>query len=125
MAKNEDGTSELRSNAVKRAIKSANQKLCQSTHPKNPVIRYGYKDYMAHHYAYMVMVMEVHEPDSYAEAAKDVNWHAVMEKNMRTLVENEKWDLVDAPKGVKSIKCKWVYKVKYKLTTPSTDTRLD
>ena len=32
---------------------------------------------------------------------------------MRALMENETWDLVDAPKGVKLIGCRWVYKVKY------------
>ena len=29
------------------------------------------------------------------------------------LAENETWDLVDAPKGVKPIGCRWVYNVKY------------
>ena len=32
---------------------------------------------------------------------------------MRALAENETWDLVDAQKGVKPIRCRWVYKVKY------------
>ena len=32
---------------------------------------------------------------------------------MHALTENETWDLVDAPKGVKPIGCRWVYKVKY------------
>ena len=27
---------------------------------------------------------------------------------MHALVENETWDLVDAPKGVKPIRCRWV-----------------
>ena len=36
-----------------------------------------------------------------------------MEEEMRTLTSNETWDLVDAPKGVKPIGCRWVYKVKY------------
>ena len=29
-------------------------------------------------------------------------------EQMRALTENETWDLVDAPKGVKSIRCRWV-----------------
>ena len=32
---------------------------------------------------------------------------------MHTLVENETWDLIEAPNGVKPIGCRWVYKVKY------------
>ena len=36
-----------------------------------------------------------------------------MEEEMHALVENETWDLVDAPKGVKPIRYSWVYKVKY------------
>ena len=32
---------------------------------------------------------------------------------MRALAENDTWDLVDAPKVVKPIRCRWVYKVKY------------
>ena len=36
-----------------------------------------------------------------------------MEEEMHALAENETWDLVDAPKGVKPIRCTLVYKVKY------------
>jgi hypothetical protein len=69
---------------------------------KKPVERFGYNECMAHHYAYMTLVAEVREPESYAKAAEDANWHAAMEE------EYETWDLVDAPKGVKVIGCKWV-----------------
>ena len=68
---------------------------------------------MAHDYAYMSHVVEVREPECYAEAAKDANWHATKEEEMHALAENETWDLVDAPTGVKTIGCRWVYKVKY------------
>ena len=52
----------------------------------------------------MTRVAEVREPEIYAEAATDANWHAAMEEEMHALAENETWDLVDAPKGVKPIR---------------------
>ena len=55
--------------------------------------------------------------ESYAEAAKDTNWRAVMEEEMHAFAENETWDLIDAPKGVKPIGCRWVYKVKYNIAS--------
>ena len=76
-------------------------------------MRFGYNEYMAHHYAYMTRVAEVRELKSYAEVVKDANWHAAMEEEMHALAENETWDLVDAPTGEKPIGCRWVYKVKY------------
>ena len=69
---------------------------------------------MAHHYAYMTRVAEVREPESYTDAAKDAIWRAAMEEEMHTLAENETWDLVDVPKGVRPIGCRWVYKVNVK-----------
>jgi hypothetical protein len=50
---------------------------------------------MAHHYAYMTKVAEMREPESYAEATKDANWHAAMEEEMRALDANNTWNLVD------------------------------
>jgi hypothetical protein len=61
----------------------------------------------------MKRVAEVREPESYKEAAEDANWRTKMEEEMHALAENETSDLVDAPKGVKLIGCRWVYKIKY------------
>ena len=76
-------------------------------------MRFGYNEYMAHHYAYMSCVAEVRELETYAKAARDANWRAAMEEEMHALAENETWDLVDALKGVKPIGRRWVYKVMY------------
>ena len=84
------------SESSKMAFKSAEQKLCRSTRKKNPVMQFGYNDYMTHHYAYMTRATEVCEPESYVEVAKDANWRATMEEDMHALAENETWDLVDA-----------------------------
>ena len=61
----------------------------------------------------MKKVAEIRKPESYAEVAHDANWISTMEKEMHVLPENESWDLVDPPKGVKSISCRWVFKEKY------------
>ena len=71
-------------------------------------MRFVYNEYMAHHYAYMMRVAEVREPESYAEAAKDANQRPVMEEEMHALEKNKSWDLNDAPKAVKPIGCRWV-----------------
>mgnify|MGYP000072978367 CR=1 FL=1 len=112
MATGKDVPPRVRSESGERATKSATQKLRRSTRQKNTVMWFGYNEYMAHHYVYMMRVAEVHEPESYADAAKDTNWRAAMEEEMCALAENETWDLVDAPNGVKPIGCMWVYKVK-------------
>ena len=41
---------------------------------------FGYKEYMAHYYAYMTKVAEVRERERYPEAAKDANWCASIEE---------------------------------------------
>ena len=51
----------------------------------------------------MAKVAEVRKPKSYTEATNDTNWRAAMEEEMHALAENDTWDLVDAPKGVKPI----------------------
>jgi hypothetical protein len=107
------GTSGEKSVLVEKISTSGNERLRRSTRTKKPVERFGYNEYMAHHYAYMTRVVEVREPESYAEAAENTKWHAAMEEEMHALAENGTWDLVDAPAGVKPIGCKWVYKIKY------------
>ena len=38
---------------------------------------------------------EIHELESYAEAAQKTKWREAMEEEMHTLADNETWDLVD------------------------------
>lgn len=37
-----------------------------------------------------------------------------MNKEIEALIKNNTWEIVDLPKGKKSIGCKWLYKVKLK-----------
>ena len=56
---------------AKETLESANEKLCPSSREKNPVSRFGYNDYMAYHYTYMMKVTSVREPETFSEAAKE------------------------------------------------------
>lgn len=55
------------------------------------------------------------EPQSYEEAITSPDakkWISAMEEEMSSLEENQTWRLEKLPSGRKTIKCKWVYKVK-------------
>ena len=74
---------------AKKALESANEKLCRSSREKNPVRRFGYNDYMPYHYAYMIKVTSVREPETLSEAAKDPRWVAAMSEELGALCKNE------------------------------------
>ena len=55
------------------------------------------------------------DPTSYDEALGDVDaqeWLEAMNREMDSMYSNSVWSLVDAPKGVRPIGCKWIYKRK-------------
>ena len=96
---------------VKKALTSANEKLRRSTREKNPVSRFGYNDYMAYHYAFMMKVATVWKPEFFSKAAKDLRWIEAMNEEMHALWKYETWDLVPTSPSKKAIGCRWIYKV--------------
>jgi hypothetical protein len=55
------------------------------------------------------------EPSNYSEAIISIdgnNWMAAMHDEMESLEKNGTWDLVQLPKGKKTICCKWIFKRK-------------
>ena len=62
--KSDDGPSRVKSTSAKKDSTSANEHLRRSTRQKNPVVRFGYNEYMVNHDAYMTRVAEVREPES-------------------------------------------------------------
>ncbi|CAL1377514.1 unnamed protein product [Linum trigynum] len=61
---------------------------------------------------YALSVMNFIEPRSYYEAIKSDVWNREMKEEMNALEENQTWDVVPLPAGVKEIGNKWVYKIK-------------
>ena len=53
------------------------------------------------------------DPVNFKEALEDVDaqeWLKAMDREMESMYSNSVWSLVEAPKGVKPIGCKWIYK---------------
>eukprot|EP00253_Pinus_taeda_P018675 PITA_18675 len=56
----------------------------------------------------------VHATRDVAEASGHPDWDAAMNEEYSSLLANDTWDLVPLPKGRKLVRCKWVYRTKYR-----------
>ena len=57
------------------------------------------------------------EPKTYQEAMQSshvLQWKEAMAKEFTSSIANKTWALKPLPEGRKAVKCKWIYKVKYK-----------
>jgi hypothetical protein len=100
---------------ARKALKTLdnNNGIQRSTRVKYPVQRFTYDGFVAHHYAYMVRVIQEVEPTRFEQAIENPKWDDAMDEEMATLDVNATWELVALPKDKKAIGCKWVYKIKH------------
>jgi hypothetical protein len=100
---------------AKKALKTPgnNNVVRRSTQVKYLVQKLTYDGFVAHHYAYMVKVIQEVEPTCFEQAVGNPKWDNDMDEEMAALDANVTWELVALPKDKKTIGCKWVYKVKH------------
>lgn len=55
------------------------------------------------------------EPHTYQQAVQFTHWKKVMQCEPDALKSNKTWIITHLPKGEKSVGCKWIYKVKFKV----------
>ena len=80
---------------------------------KYPIDRLIYDGLSAHHYAYMVKVLEEPESTCVKDAVVEEIREAFMDEEMVALDRNHTWELMSLPHDKKASGCKCVYKVKY------------
>jgi len=100
---------------AKKALKTHdnNNGIQKSTRIKYPVQIFTYDGFVAHHYAYMVRVIQEVEPTCFEQVVGNPKWNNAMDEEMAALDVNTTWELVTLPKDKKTIGCKWVYKIKH------------
>ena len=78
----------IRSPRVKKALTPTSEKICHYTREKNPVSPFGYNNYIAYQYGFMMKVATVRESENVSEAAKDLRWIEAMNEEMQALCKN-------------------------------------
>ncbi len=104
-----------RARMAKKALKTSdnNNGVRRSTRVKYHVQILTFDGFVAHHYAYMVRVIQEVEPACFEQAVGNPKWDNAMDEKMAALDANANWELVALPKDKKEIGCKWMYKVKH------------
>ncbi len=84
---------------AKKALKTHdnNNGVRRSTRVKYFVQRLTYDGFVAHHYAYMVKVIQEVEPTCFEQAIGNPKWDNAMDEEMATLDANATWELVALP----------------------------
>ena len=62
-----------------------------------------------------ILLLDNEEPNTYIEAVmgpESERWLEAMRSKMESMRDNQVWNLVDPPKGMRAIECKWVFKKK-------------
>ena len=75
-----------------------------------------------------IFILEDDEPVHYKEAMAGPSsreWHKAMKSEMESMYENQVWNLVEPPEGVKPIGCKWIFKRKTDADGNITIIKLD
>ncbi|CAN1170240.1 Retrovirus-related Pol polyprotein from transposon TNT 1-94 [Linum perenne] len=62
--------------------------------------------------AYVSKVSNLFVPRNVKEALDNVMWTAAVQEEMKALVKNDTWTMVDLPPGKSTVGCKWVFTIK-------------
>ena len=58
---------------------------------------------------FLVGLQDITMPKSHHEGLRVSQWKEAMDDEMRALIQNDTWEIVDLPKGKKSVGCRWIF----------------
>ncbi|CAL1413854.1 unnamed protein product [Linum trigynum] len=82
----------------------------QSKYPMSSYMNYSQLSQQQKHYS--LAVTNLQDPQTFDEAMKEEWWREAVREELRALIANHTWDIVDCPVGKKLIGNKWIFKTK-------------
>ena len=64
--------------------------------------------------AFLTQIQEIPIPKNPQEALNNIRWKEAMDEEMKALLQNETWEIVELPRDKKIVGCRWVYTLKCK-----------
>jgi len=80
---------------------------------KHPISNYLTYAKISKHRAFIALTDEVKVPTNIQHALENPKWKEAVLEEMKALVDNQTWDIVEPPKDKKILDCKWIFTVKY------------
>ena len=89
-------------------------RACVKPIPYEMVNYLNYSKVSPQYKAFLTTIQDIPIPKTTDEAMKSTRWKEAMDEEMRALLENNTWEIIDLPDGKKSVSCRWVYTIKCK-----------
>ncbi|XP_073126194.1 uncharacterized protein [Henckelia pumila] len=82
---------------------------------QHPIAKYlSYEKLCPNHKAFTSNISHLFVPRNIQEALDDQNWKSAVLEEMNALEKNKTWDIVDLPKGKRTVGCRWLFNIKCK-----------
>ena len=86
--------------------------VCVKPLPHHIVGYLNYEKVSLEYKTFLLQIQDIPIPKNPQEAMRSTQWKEAMDEEMRALMQNQTWEVVDLPKGKKPVGCRWVYTLK-------------
>ena len=82
--------------------------------PHNIANYLNYMKVSPQYQTFLSQLQDISIPKNSQEALRNIQWKEAMDEEMRALLQNNTWEIVDLPPRKKLVGCRWVYTLKCK-----------
>ena len=89
------------------------KRSCVKPRPHDVTNFLTFKNVSPQYKTFLVGLQDTTIPKSHHKGLRVSQWKEAMDDEMRALIQNDTWEIIDLPKGKKSVGCRWIFTLKY------------